>query len=578
MSTTSITPAHDKVETVDAVVVGAGFAGMYMIHKLREMGLTVAAFEAGSSVGGTWYWNRYPGARCDTKSLGYSFSFSEELWTDWSWTEEYAAQPEIEAYMNYVADRLGLRSFIEFEARVESAVFNDATRRWTVQTDSGTTVAATYVFMATGGFSSPVKPDIAGFEDFEGEVYYTSQWPEENVSFEGKRVGIIGTGSSGMQAITEIGHSDAFTELTVFQRTANFAVPGRNKPLEDDVQQQIKSDFDGFWDQVRRSGTGFVVDVETGPVATLDDDQFAQRMEEAFAAGGPTVLGWVTDLLTDERSNHRVAEYLRAKVDERVEDPATAEKLKPKGFHVGSRRQLVENGYFEVYNNPKVTLVDVKADPIVRFTSTGLVTGTTHHELDVIILATGFDSGTGALTKTGLVGEGGLQLTDKWASGPTTYLGLMVDGFPNCFMIAGPGSPSIRSVVTGSIEHHVEWLADLLGYMRREGIDEVAPSPEAETAWTAHVAETVDKLLLSKDDTQYFGSNVPGKPRVYLAYVGGVQAYRSICARAADDGYEGFVFSRDGNPTNAHRRNWSGPLDATTAAKSNDPALGGTLI
>jgi cyclohexanone monooxygenase len=569
-------PASTAGLSVDALVVGAGFAGIYSLFRLREMGMRTQLVEAGSSVGGTWYWNRYPGARCDTKSLGYCFSFSEDMWLEWDWSEAYASQPEIERYMNYVVDRLQLRDHMAFDERVTSAVFDESARRWNVETATGARYTAKFLIMGTGGFSAPVVPDIDGLQDFDGEVYFTANWPSDPVSFAGKRVGVIGTGSSGMQAITYIGQEDVEDELVVFQRTASYAVPGRNKPLADQEQRRIKSDYRGFWDMVHSSGTGFIVDVPVGPAAGLSEEQFTERMDAAYASGGPTVLGWISDLQTDEEVNRRAAEYLRRKVDERVNDPKTADLLKARGHFVGSRRQLIENGYFEVFNSPKVSLVDVSVDPIVRFTPDGLETRDGTYKLDVLVLATGFDSGTGALLRAGVVGEGQRALADKWVNGPSTYLGIMTAGFPNLFIIAGPGSPSIRSVVSGSIEHHVDWMVALLTYMADVGADEVDPLEAAEEAWTDHAASVVDKLLLGRDlDTPYWGANVPGKPRVYLAYVGGVQPYRRICAAVANDGYDGFLLRDRGRPL--PRANvWAGipNLSETSAA----PLLGGSVI
>lgn len=579
MDQSSDSPTGRAPTAVDAVVVGAGFAGLYMLHRLREMGLSVQGYETGSSVGGTWYWNRYPGARCDTRSLGYSFSFDEQLWRDWDWTEDYAAQPEIERYMNYVADRLDLRREIRFDTRVTSAVWNDDEAVWLVETDQGDAVVAKYCFLATGGFSAPIVPNIAGLDSFSGEVYYTNQWPAEPVDFQGRRVGVIGTGSSGMQTITAIGQEDAFETLHVFQRTANFAVPGQNKPLTAEYQQDVKDHFEDFWAAIKSSGSGFAIDVPVGPAQDLSEEEFTRRMDESFAVGGPAAMGWVTDMLTSEQANARVADYLRAKVRERVADPATAELLIAKGFYVGSRRQLIENGYFEVYNNPKVTLVDVKADPIARVTPTGLQTESGRSfDLDVLILATGFDSGSGAVLRIGLTGREGRRIADHWAQGPQTYLGVMTAGFPNCFMIAGVGSPSIRSVVTVSIEQHVEWLGRLLEHASAVGASTIDVSAEAEAAWTSHVADTANRLLLSKDDTQYFGSNVPGKPRVYLAYVGGVQAYKATCEQVAANDYEGFVFEKENVSVTTNAREWSGPPAPTPTGGSSVSEIGSAVI
>ena len=434
-----------------------------------------------------------------------------------------------------------------------------------------------YLFMATGGFSEPFVPAISGMDRFAGELYLTSRWPQHEVSFDGKQIGVIGTGSSGMQVISEIAQRSDFADLKVFQRTPNFPLPGNNGPLDPESQRAIKQDGEEFWKKVWSSGTGFVVDVPTGSVGELDDAEFIKRMDEAYACGGPTVLGWISDLLTNEDSNHRVAEYLRAKIGQRVADPGVAEMLKPRGYYVGSHRQLIENGYLEVYNNSRVHLVDVNKDPIVEITTTGIRTHSRSYDLDMIVMATGFDSGTGAILQAGLVGRRGVSLKDKWAHGPITYLGLMTNGFPNCFMIAGPGSPSIRSVVTGSIEQHVQWLGRLVEHMRESGSDVIEPSVESERRWSAHVAEKVDALLLRHDDTQYFGANVPGKPRSYLAYVGGVQLYRRICNSVADSHYEGFVFSDLGGETlGGPARDWSGPPGDAPSTSSSQ--LGTTVV
>jgi cyclohexanone monooxygenase len=550
-------------QELDAVVVGAGWAGMYMLVRLRKLGFRSRVFEAGSGVGGTWYWNRYPGARCDVPSLDYSYSFSEELEQEWEWTEHYAAQPEIERYANHVADRFDLRRDIQFDTRIISAVFDEESSRWDITTDRGDQVSARYCIMATGGYSAPIAPDIAGIDSFEGEMYFTATWPDEVVSFAHKRVGVIGTGSSGMQAITAIGASDP-AHLYVFQRTANFAVPAQNRPMEAEYQRRFKETSAKHREQGRYSGGGVVYPVPYGPVLGLTDEEFERQMAERWAVGGPAVCNSVTDLLESEAANRRVADYLRTRVRQRVDDPAVAELLCAEDHFVGVRRILIESGYFETFNQPNVTLVDVHHLPISEITPTGLETSDARYELDAIVFATGFDSGTGAMLRIDFTGIGGVTLAEKWASGPRTYLGLMIDGLPNLFTIAGPGSPSIRSTVIVSIEQHVDWIADFLTYLEEHQVEQVEPTPDAEEAWTAHVDQLAASTLLVRNDTQYVGANVPGKPRAYLAYTGGVGPYRVICDDVRASGYEGFVMRTHGGIL-ASGGQWSGPRSEVEA-------------
>lgn len=556
-------PNRDDV--LDAVVVGAGWAGIYMVHQLRQLGLSVRAFEAGKGVGGTWYWNRYPGARCDAPSLHYMYTFSEEIWWDWDWSEKYSSQPEIERYANFVVDRLGLRSTFTFDTFVSSATFDERHEDWVIETDTGERVRARFCFMATGGYSKPHVPDFEGLEDFAGELYVTSMWPDTDVEFDGKRIGVVGTGSSGMQAISEIAQRTACEHLYVFQRTANFTTPGWNRPTDRAESLEFKNKYDEFRTATRGSGAGILLEAPGGPVAALSDGEFKKRMDAGWAAGGPATLAGISDYAVDEAANERVAEYIRERIRERVTDPTVAELLCPKGHFLGARRILVENGYFEVYNRPNVTLIDVRRDPIVRLTRDGVETAAGEIPLDMLILATGFDSGTGAVLGMDITGRDGLTMAEAWGDGPQTYLGLQVAGFPNMFFIAGPGSPSIRSNVMVSIEQHVEWLSDLMAHLKANEMTAIEASPKAQQQWTEHCAEAVNATLMARNDSQYLGANIPGKPRVYLAYVGGVKAYRLTCDQVAHADYEGFILSKHGVELPGRSDSWSGP--------PNDPNL-----
>lgn len=539
--------AREKTDRFDVIVVGAGFAGIYMLHRLRKVGYKVTCIEAGDGPGGTWYWNRYPGARCDIHSLGYSYAFSPELEQEWEWSEMYAAQPEIERYANHVVDRFDLRRDIEFGTRVLSGTYDEAERTWTVTTDKGRMATATYLIMATGGYSVPAKPQIPGIDTFKGEAYFTNQWPHHEVDFAGKRVGIIGTGSSGAQTATEVA-AQPIEHLYVFQRTANFVVPGWNRPAEPEYTREFKESYPKFREIARHSGNGAVYPqvkalqpLTYGPVADLDEDELQKRLEELWETGGLYFFSAVSDLMTSEVANDRVAEFFRRKSHDRVNDPRLAELLSPKGFFIGERRIITDNGYLEIFNRSDVSLIDVKSDPIVAVTPSGVKTRDSEYPLDILILATGFDSGTGAMLNVDIRGRDGQRFRDKWADGPRTYLGLMANGFPNMFMLAQPGSPSIRSQVLVSIEQHVDWVFDFLEHAKAAGVVEIEATLAAEDAWTEHCSAVAAKSLFARSNTQYVGFNIPGKPRVYLAYLGGVGHYRKTCDTVRDNDYEGFV-------------------------------------
>jgi cyclohexanone monooxygenase len=529
------------VRNVDAVVVGAGFAGLYAHHRLRGAGWEVQGFEAGSGVGGTWYWNRYPGARCDVESMEYSYQFDEELQQEWEWTERYSGQPEILRYLEHVADRFDLRRHIQFDTRVLAATFDDASNRWTVDTDDGRTTSARFLVMATGCLSSANMPDIAGIDAFTGEVFHTGRWPHEGVDFGGKRVGIIGTGSSGIQAIPIIARES--DQLVVFQRTANYSVPARNAPLDPDEQRAIKADYVGLREANKLMATGFGSRVpfpETGALE-VDDDARRSAFESRWQRGGFGFLGAYTDLMLDRTSNDTAAEFVREKISAIVDDPEVAAMLSPTQV-IGCKRLCLDTGYFETFNRPNVRLVDINRTPIAEVTSTGLRTSDEDFELDCIVFATGFDAMTGTLLSIDIKGSGGATLRDAWSAGPVTYLGLGVPDFPNMFIITGPGSPSVLTNMVVSIEHHVDWITDCLEHIRANDVDRIEATAEAAQEWVAYVNSVADLTLFPTCNSWYLGANVPGKTRVFMP-LPGFPPYAEQCASVVADGYRGFALT-----------------------------------
>ncbi|MGD8417475.1 MAG: NAD(P)/FAD-dependent oxidoreductase [Pseudomonadales bacterium] len=524
-------------DEVDAVVIGAGFAGMYMLHVLRNRGFSVRVFEAGDGVGGTWYWNRYPGARCDVESLQYQFAFSDELQREWSWSERYAAQPEILRYANHVADRFDLKRDIEFETRVESATFHATSGTWTVTTDRDQVVTARFVITAVGCLSASRVPDFPGLESFRGEWYHTGRWPHGDVDFTGKRVGVIGTGSSGIQSIPVI--AESAESVVVFQRTPNFSVPARNEPL---TEAQITAHRETFMaSRSEPPQIDFAGMFEHLPRALdVDDDARRARFEELWEAGGPAFLIAFSDLLFDKAANDAAAGFVRDRIREIVSDPEVAEKLCPSDHPIGTKRICVDTDYYATFNRDNVTLVDVRTGPIEEITPDGLRTTDGEYELDVIVFATGFDAMTGPLLAMDIRGRDGIRLADKWHDGPKTYLGLSVSGFPNLFVITGPGSPSVLSNMIVSIEQHVDWIADCLTWLRERDIGIIEARPDAEEAWVEHVNAVADTTLFPQANSWYVGANIPGKPRVFMPYVGGIGAYRVKCDEVANAGYAGF--------------------------------------
>ncbi len=533
-------------QPLDAVVVGAGFAGMYSVHRLTRQGLSVQCFEAGDDVGGTWWWNRYPGAQCDVESLEYSYGFSEELQQSWRWTRKYAAQAEILAYARHVADRFDLRRHIRFGARVASVAYDEPQRLWTVVLATGEAVRARFVLMGTGNLSTPRVPDIPGLADFKGTWIHSSRWPKGEVDFTGKRVAVIGTGSTGIQIIPVVARTAR--QLVVFQRSPNFVVQAFNRDLDPQGVASYKAKYPQMRERARQSELG-VADIDMPTRSALDDtpEQREARYEALWQRGShPAFLCAYNDLLVNKASNDTAAEFVRRKIRAAVKDPKVAELLCPHDHPIGAKRLCAGTDYYETYNRPNVKLVDARAHPIEKITARGLVSGGVEHEVDVIIFATGFDAMTGALREIDIRGRGGVALAQQWSSGPATYLGLMVAGFPNLFLITGPGSPSVKSNVILSIEQHVDWIARCLDDMRRTGQGLIEADPLAQAQWVAHVNEVADRTLYPQTDSWYTGANVPGKPRVFMPYVGGIARYRRHCDEVAADGYRGFRLQPSG--------------------------------
>ena len=527
------------VARFDAVVVGAGFAGLYMLHRLRQAGFRVRVFEAGSGVGGTWYWNRYPGARCDVESMEYSYSFSEDLQQEWNWSERYAGQPEILRYANHVAQRFDLRRDIVFDTRVVKAAFIEADNRWRIETDAGEVVEAAFCIMATGCLSSTNLPDFEGLESFAGETYHTGRWPHEGVDFAGKRTGIVGTGSSAIQAIPII--AEQARHLTVFQRTPNYSIPARNDAIDPNLVREIKAEYPQFRASNYRMPAGFGSKIPQNDAPALADDATDRdaNYAERWQRGGFGFLSAYNDLLLDRQANETAADFVRRRIRATVRDPRVAELLCPDNV-IGCKRPCLDSGYFETYNRANVQLVDVRANPIERITPNGIVVAGNEYPLDCIVLATGFDAMTGAVLNIDIRGRGGLALEEKWSAGPRTYLGLGTVGFPNLFLISGPGSPSVLTNMLCSIEQHVNWIADCLENLRNDGIQAIEATPQAEDAWVEHVNTVADATLYPTCNSWYLGKNIPGKPQVFMPLVG-FPPYVDKCDAVAANGYEGFA-------------------------------------
>ena len=528
----------------DVVVVGGGLGGLYALHRLRALGLSVRVFEAGSGVGGTWFWNRYPGARCDVESMEYSYSFSDDLQQQWVWPERYGTQPEILRYINHVADRFDLRRDIQLDTRVTSALFDPDVGRWTLKTEPGDVVSARFCVMASGNLSTPRVPDFKGLASFRGQWYHSGLWPHEGVDFSGQRVAVIGTGSSGVQMIPLI--AAQADRLTVFQRTANFSLPARNAPLDPEKERRHKEQYPAR----RRAALDTPFGIAGHPAPTHSARQVTEQerqhaYEAKWAEGGSiSFLYAYTDLLVDKASNDTASEFVRQKIGGIVRSPAVAEILAPKDHPIGTKRLCLDTNYYETYNRNNVSLVDVKHDPIVEITASGLRTASTEHgPFDAIVFATGFDAMTGALREIDIRVQGGSALADEWQAGPRTYLGLMMAGFPNMFVITGPGSPSVKTQMILAIEQHTDWIADCLAHMREQGFTRIEAARPAQDAWVQHVNEVADSTLYPLANSWYVGANIPGKPRVFMPYVGGFAGYKQKCDAVAGKGYEGFTMT-----------------------------------
>ncbi len=530
------------VKEFDAIVVGAGFSGMYMLHRLRGLGLSVRVLERGGGVGGTWYWNRYPGARCDSESYYYSYSFSKELQQEWEWSERYPEQPEIMRYLNYVADKFDLRRDIQFGTRVTEAHFYEEANRWEIQTDGGERFSAQFFITAVGCLSAANVPKVKGLDTFRGDWYHTGAWPHEGVDFTGRRVGVVGTGSTGIQAVPVIAEQAA--HLTVFQRTANYSVPARNAPMDPEFQKQVKENYDEIRRKQRESTNGHPYDIGEKSALEVPEEERRAMYEAAWERGSLRFRGTFNDLIFNKEANDTASEFIRSKIRETVKDPETAKKLTPYDHPFASKRPPIDTGYFETYNRDNVTLVDVKNSPIEEITPKGIRTTDAEYELDSIVFATGYDALTGPLLNLNIRGKGGLSLKEKWSDGPRMYLGLQTAGFPNMFTITGPGSPSVLTNMPTSIEQHVEWISDCIEYMRERGLDRIEATVDAEEAWVEHVNEAADRTLLPlAKSSWYLGANVPGKPRVFMPYAGGFATYAQQCDDVAAKGYEGFALA-----------------------------------
>jgi cyclohexanone monooxygenase len=546
MSITTGAPSSTATESTgtrfDAVVIGAGFGGLRMLHELRRLGLSARVIESGNDVGGTWYWNRYPGARTDTESWAYAFSFSKELQDEWVWSERFPTQPEALNYLRFAADRLDMRRDIQFSTRVRTAVYDEDARTWEVTTDRGDSYTCTYFITAAGVLSEPYKPTFPGLDDFQGEWYLTGHWPHEEVDFTGKRVAVIGTGATGVQIIPIAAHTAA--EVTVFQRTPNWVLPARNYTLTEDERRAIRADYDQIWERARKHYFAFPWEPANRVMSDVTPEEAQKILERGWEAGGfRFIFETFDDILTDEKSNEVAAEFMRNKIRAMVHDPDTAELLCPKDYPLAAKRPPLGHFYYEAFNRDNVTLVDVSDNPITEITRTGVRTGAEEYDADIIVFATGFDAVTGALVNLDVRGRGGVTLQEKWAAGPKTQLGIGVDGFPNMFMICGPQTPFANIPVV--IDGIADWIGQAINHLRENDLAEMEATPEAVESWRRHVEDLVNATLLPKGKRSWFlGANVPGKPNVVLFHFGGAGMYRREAQEAIDRGFEGFAFTK----------------------------------
>ena len=536
----AIQEQSQPAEVFDAVIVGAGFSGLYQLHQLRDdLGLSAVVLEAGAGIGGTWYWNRYPGARCDSESYYYSYSFSDELQQEWEWTERYPAHDEIRRYLDHVADRFDLRRDIRLGTRVTAAHYDDRANVWSISTDTGKVFKAQFFIAAVGCLSSANIPRLAGLDQFKGRWFHTGRWPHEGVDFTGQRVGLIGTGSTGIQAAPVI--AEEAQHLTVFQRTANYSVPSRNGRMTEEFQAEVKANYEAIRKKARSSINGHPFDISDQSALEVSAEERVKRYEAAWKAGGLRFRAVFADLLRDKRANDTAAEFIRAKIRSIVKDPVTAARLTPTDHPFASKRPPIDSDYFETFNRDNVTLVDIKATPILEVTAEGIRTSDAEYPLDTIVFATGFDAMTGALLAMDIRGRSGRSLREDWAAGPRTYLGLQTAGYPNMFTVTGPGSPSVLTNMPVAIEQHTQWITACIRHMREKGLKSIEAMPDASDKWIEHVNEAANATLLPlANSSWYLGANVPGKPRVFMPYAGGMAHYAKICADVAEDRYRGF--------------------------------------
>lgn len=538
-------PDHPDIDAAttpdfDAVIVGAGFGGLAQLHSLRSLGFRCRVFEAGGDIGGTWYWNRYPGARVDVESAWYSYWFSSELEQDWEWSEKLPTQAEILRYLEHVVDRFDLRADIVFNTRVASARWVEDGAHWEVTTAAGDSVTSRFLIMATGNLSAAKGLEVPGEERFKGRILHTARWPEEPVDFHGLRVGVVGTGSSGVQAIPVIAEEAA--QVTVFQRTPAFAFPARNRSLDPAAVAEIKRNYPAWRERQRETYLGIPDPPPTESALAVSEAERLARYEAGWERGGlNALLTAFNDIFVDAEANETLAEFVRDKIHEIVDDPEVAEDLSPRTYPVGAKRACLGTGYYEAFNRDNVSLVNLRRTPLVEVTERGLRTSDAEYEFDAIVLATGFDAITGSLLAVDLRGRDGRRLVDDWSEAPTAYLGVAIAGFPNLFVVTGPGSPSVISNMAFSIQQHTDWIAATLAHLRERGLTTIEPSAEAQKSWVAHVQEVAGHTLFSKADSYYNGANVPGKPRVFSVYVGGVDEYGRHLNRVVENGYEGFL-------------------------------------
>ena len=539
-------------QTFDAVVVGAGFSGLYALHRLRELGFSTVVLERAGGVGGTWYWNRYPGARCDIDSVDYCYSFSEDLLEEWKWTERYATQPEILRYLEHVATKFGLHRDIRLETEVISAHYQDEGDRWLLSTASGERYLCRWLVMCVGCLSERQLPSVPGLHRFTGDWHHTASWPKEGVDFTGRHVAVVGTGSTAIQAIPLIARQA--TRVYVFQRTANYSMPAQNSPLDPEFVREVRRTWPDRRRMSENSDAGIPFPAPTVSAFDVDEAQRLRMYEAGWQRGGINSLSYAfTDYFTNPDANATAAEFTRQKIRALVRDPQIAELLCPRQ-HIGTKRTCVDIGYYETYNRDNVELIDAQRTPISEITRRSILAGEAEYEVDAIVCAIGFDAITGAMLHVDIRGSGGVRIADHWSDGPRAYLGLCSAGFPNMFMVTGPGSPSVLSNMVVSIEQHVDWIADLLRAARERGIGRVEATARAQDGWVKHVRELADATLYPVANSWYVGANIPGKPRVLMPYVGGCGRYRERCDAVAAAGYEGFRLQRAGRAPTAGGR------------------------